>query len=276
MKKFALISVSDRTGLPELAHALHKKGFTLLATSGTGKVLEESKIPWTSVESYTGLAELLDGRVKTLHPKIHGGILARRDQPHHLQQMEAADIGPIDIVVVNLYPFLSYVQSEKASRPDEMTELVDVGGPTMIRAAAKNHAHVLPLIDPADYPEVIALLGEARSTDLFSIEMRRRLAAKVFTTLSLYDGAIGNYFGSLVSKGVNFPLDARYRSRRSPIFDMVRIRIRKPRSTPRARRCCHYSVVQRGRSSEVRSCRTIICWTLMLVLGCSRISLEIG
>jgi len=138
MKKCALLSVSDRTGLPELAAALDGAGYTLLATSGTGKTLDEAKIPWTSVESYTGLAELLDGRVKTLHPKIHGGILARRDQPHHLKQMEEAQIGPIDLVIVNLYPFLKYVQSEKASKPEEMTELVDVGGPTMIRAAAKN------------------------------------------------------------------------------------------------------------------------------------------
>jgi phosphoribosylaminoimidazolecarboxamide formyltransferase/IMP cyclohydrolase len=94
MNKCALLSVSDRTGLPELAATLHGAGYTLLATSGTGKSLDEARIPWTSVESYTGLAELLDGRVKTLHPKIHGGILARRDQPHHLKQMEEAQIGP--------------------------------------------------------------------------------------------------------------------------------------------------------------------------------------
>ncbi len=143
MKKCALLSVSDRTGLSDIAAALNTAGYTLLATSGTGKALDEAKIPWTSVESYTGLAELLDGRVKTLHPKIHGGILARRDQPHHLTQMEEAQIGPIDVVIVNLYPFLKYVQSEKASKPEEMTELVDVGGPTMIRAAAKNQTPTL-------------------------------------------------------------------------------------------------------------------------------------
>ena len=155
MKKVALLSVSDRTGLSELAKALHNSGYTLLATSGTGKALEEAKVPWTSVEAYTGLAELLDGRVKTLHPKIHGGILARRDQPHHLEQMRAAAIDGIDMVVVNLYPFVKYVNSDKASNPEEMTELVDVGGPTMLRAAAKNHRFVLPLIDPADYSRVM-------------------------------------------------------------------------------------------------------------------------
>ena len=198
MKKFALLSVSDRTGLPELASALHKNGYTLLATSGTGKALEETKIPWVSVESYTGLAELLDGRVKTLHPKIHGGILARRDDATHVKQMEEAEIGPIDVVVVNLYPFLKYVESDKASNPDTMTELVDVGGPTMIRAAAKNHKFVLPLIDPSDYSEVIETLAHAKGTaDPFSLELRRRYAAKVFTTLSHYDGTIGRYFASL-------------------------------------------------------------------------------
>lgn len=202
MKKFALLSVSDRTGLPELASALHESGYVLLATSGTGKALEEVKVPWVSVESYTGLAELLDGRVKTLHPKIHGGILARRDDPQHLKQMQEAEIGPIDVVVVNLYPFLKYVESEKASNPDTMTELVDVGGPTMIRAAAKNHKFVLPLIDPNDYPEVIEILSSGKGDgDRFSLALRRRYAAKVFTTLSQYDGTIGRYFDSLQEGG---------------------------------------------------------------------------
>lgn len=199
MKKYALLSVSDRTGLPELAAALHAAGYALLATSGTGKGLDEAKVPWASVESYTGLAELLDGRVKTLHPKIHGGILARRDLEQHLAQMEAAEIGPIDVVVVNLYPFLKYLGSERARDPQEMTELVDVGGPTMIRAAAKNHRFVLPLIDPTDYPEIIAALAGAKTQkgDPFSLDLRRRLASKVFATLSQYDGAIASYFAGL-------------------------------------------------------------------------------
>jgi phosphoribosylaminoimidazolecarboxamide formyltransferase/IMP cyclohydrolase len=200
MKKFALLSVSDRTGLTDVALALREKGFTLLATSGTGKALDEAKVPWVSVESYTGLAELLDGRVKTLHPKIHGGILARRDDPRHLKQISDAEIAPIDIVVVNLYPFLKYVESDKANRPDEMTELVDVGGPTMIRAAAKNHAFVLPIIDPADYQEVISALAAPSKVDPFPLEMRRRFAAKVFSTLSRYDGAIAGYFTSLTKE----------------------------------------------------------------------------
>jgi phosphoribosylaminoimidazolecarboxamide formyltransferase/IMP cyclohydrolase len=202
MTRYALLSVSDQTGLADLASALHRAGYVLLATSGTGKALESAKLPFTSVESYTGLAELLDGRVKTLHPKIHGGILARRDSEKHLGQMEEEEIAPIDVVVVNLYPFLKYLGTERAKDPLEMTELVDVGGPTMIRAAAKNHRFVLPLIDPADYPEVIATLAQAKpGSDPFTIEARRRFAAKVFATLSQYDGAIASYFGGLVSEG---------------------------------------------------------------------------
>ncbi len=209
MKKMALLSVSDQTGLTEFAHGLVASGYSLLATSGTGKALAAGKIPYTSVESYTGLAELLDGRVKTLHPKIHGGILARRDSEHHVAQLQSASIAPIDLVAVNLYPFTKYLESERANNPAEMIELVDVGGPTMIRAAAKNHRFVLPVIDPTDYPEVIELLTRG-GADPFPLEFRRGLAAKVFTTLSAYDGAIGSYFASLggaasVSEDNDFP-----------------------------------------------------------------------
>lgn len=198
MQKMALLSVSDQTGLTEFARALVASGYSLLATSGTGKALAVEKIPYTSVESYTGLAELLDGRVKTLHPKIHGGILARRDSESHVAQLHSASIAPIDLVAVNLYPFTKYLDSERAKNPEEMTELVDVGGPTMIRAAAKNHRFVLPVIDPTDYPKIIELLVR-HGSDPFPLEFRRNLAAKVFSTLSAYDGAIGGYFASLGS-----------------------------------------------------------------------------
>jgi phosphoribosylaminoimidazolecarboxamide formyltransferase/IMP cyclohydrolase len=198
MQKMALLSVSDQTGLVEFARALVDSGYTLLATSGTGKALAGEKVPYTSVESYTGLAELLDGRVKTLHPKIHGGILARRDSTHHVEQLQRESIAPIDLVAVNLYPFTKYLESDRAGNPDEMTELVDVGGPTMIRAAAKNHRFVLPVIDPSDYPKVIELLARG-GADPFPLEFRRGLAAKVFTALSAYDGAIGGYFASVGS-----------------------------------------------------------------------------
>lgn len=197
MEKMALLSVSDQTGLVDFARALRRAGYTLLATSGTGKALAAADIAYTSVESYTGLAELLDGRVKTLHPKIHGGILARRDAQHHLDQLRHESIASIDLVAVNLYPFTKYLASELARNPEEMTELIDVGGPTMIRAAAKNHRFVLPVIDPADYPQVQKLLDTPGESDPFSLEFRRSLAAKVFNTLSTYDGAISQYLSSL-------------------------------------------------------------------------------
>jgi phosphoribosylaminoimidazolecarboxamide formyltransferase/IMP cyclohydrolase len=199
MERMALLSVSDQSGLTDFARALRSAGYTLLATSGTGKALHADGIPFTSVESYTGLAELLDGRVKTLHPKIHGGILARRDLKAHLDQLDRELIAPIDIVAVNLYPFTKYVASERASDPEEMTELVDVGGPTMIRAAAKNHRFVLPVIDPTDYVRIAEILKAGGSAhDPFTLEFRRALAAKVFSTLWLYDGAIGRYFSGVI------------------------------------------------------------------------------
>lgn len=190
MNKLALLSVSDRTGIVDLARALVTAGYEILATSGTGKALHEANIQYRSVESYTGLAELLDGRVKTLHPKIHAGVLARRDDTSHLEQLQNEGIDTIDVVVVNLYPFQKYLDSERASSLDEMVELIDIGGPTMIRAAAKNHQHVLPIIDPSDYPEVISKLEAGVA---FNSEVRRRLASKVFSYMSEYDGAIGAY-----------------------------------------------------------------------------------
>jgi phosphoribosylaminoimidazolecarboxamide formyltransferase/IMP cyclohydrolase len=196
MSKMALLSVSDQSGLVELATALVNANYTLLATSGTAKALSAAGLKYVSVEDYTGLAELLDGRVKTLHPKIHAGILAKRDKETHLHQLLAAEIKQIDLVAVNLYPFTKYLESDRADNPDEMVELVDVGGPTMIRAAAKNHSFVLPVIDPSDYPQIIHLLKSAEG-DPFSLEFRRALAAKVFLSLSEYDRAIGGYFSSL-------------------------------------------------------------------------------
>jgi phosphoribosylaminoimidazolecarboxamide formyltransferase/IMP cyclohydrolase len=199
MSKMALLSVSDQSGLIDLASALIKANYILLATSGTAKALSAAGLNYVSVEDYTGLAELLDGRVKTLHPKIHAGILAKRDKEAHCRQLIAEEISQIDLVVVNLYPFTKYLESERAANPEEMVELVDVGGPTMIRAAAKNHRFVLPLIDPKDYPKIIELLNFTGPSDPFPLELRRSLAAKVFLSLASYDSAIGGYFSSLIS-----------------------------------------------------------------------------
>lgn len=205
MKKRALFSVSEREGLVELGAALVESGYEILATSGTRRLLQEGHVPCTSVESYTGVAELLDGRVKTLHPKIHAGILAKRDNVAHVEQLAQADIDAIDIVVVNLYPFQKYLNSERASSLDEMVELIDIGGPTMIRAAAKNYAYVLPVIDPADYPEIV---DRVKTKEGFDSAFRRRLASKVFSYMSCYDASIGSYLASneqVESTGEAFP-----------------------------------------------------------------------
>ncbi len=202
MGRTALISVSDRTGLEQFAKALRELDFTLLATSGTTKFLKEVGVETVPIEEYTGQREILDGRVKTLHPKIHGGLLAKRDNDTHLQQLKEEGIRPIEIAVVNLYPFVQNLSSEAANSPEKMTELFDIGGPTMIRAAAKNHRYVLPVIDPADYPRVIEalksgdVLGPAKER-LAGATLRLELARKVFTTMARYDLEISKYLSQV-------------------------------------------------------------------------------
>jgi phosphoribosylaminoimidazolecarboxamide formyltransferase / IMP cyclohydrolase len=196
VKKAALLSVSDRSGLVEFATVLRDCGYVLLATSGTTKFLSEHGVASTPIEEYTGQKEILDGRVKTLHPKIHAGLLAKRDNPEHVRQLEAEGILPIDVAVVNLYPFIQNLNSENAKNPAKMVELIDIGGPTMIRAAAKNHRFVLPVIDPADYPQVAEYLKSASLSSKDSaqgLELRRVLAAKVFTRIAHYNLEIAKY-----------------------------------------------------------------------------------
>jgi phosphoribosylaminoimidazolecarboxamide formyltransferase/IMP cyclohydrolase len=183
MGKAALLSVSDRSSLDSFAHSLSELGFTLLASSGTRKYLEDGGIQVLSIEEYTGQKEILGGRVKTLHPKIHAGILARRDNPDDMRELQEQGILPIDIVAVNHYPFDRNLDSERAKNPSEMVGLIDIGGPTMIRAAAKNHAHVLGLIDPADYQRIIAFLQQGE----VPLELREELAVKVFARLADYN-----------------------------------------------------------------------------------------
>ncbi|MGH9223504.1 MAG: bifunctional phosphoribosylaminoimidazolecarboxamide formyltransferase/IMP cyclohydrolase, partial [Acidimicrobiales bacterium] len=176
----ALLSLWDKTGLVELAGALHELGWELVASGGTAVVLGEAGLPVTTVESVTGSPEMLGGRVKTLHPSIHGGILADRSEPEHLADLEAQGIGAIDLVVCNLYPFVA--------RPS--IETIDVGGPTMVRAAAKNHAHVGVVVDPADYPAVV---DELRSAGALSDGTRQRLARAAFAHTAAYDSAIASW-----------------------------------------------------------------------------------
>ena len=191
----ALISVSDKSGVVELAQALHEGGVKLLSTGGTAKLFAEHDIPVTEIADYTGFPEMMDGRVKTLHPKIHGGILGRRGTDDAV--MQAHDIEPIDLVVINLYPF-----QETVSKPDctleDAIENIDIGGPAMVRAAAKNHESVAVVVDPADYPD---LLNEmAGNSGSLSDETRFSLAIKAFEHTASYDGTIANYFGRMVQK----------------------------------------------------------------------------
>ena len=185
----ALISVSEKRGIVELARAFVAHGIEVCSTGGTAETLRQAGVPVTPVEALTGVAELLDGRVKTLHPAIHAGLLARRDDPRHLEAIRQLGIEPIDYLVVNLYPF-----AETVARPGvtftEAVEQIDVGGPAMLRAAAKNMDGVTVVVDPDDYALLLASLAAGQP---LSLAERRRLAAKVFRHTAAYDALIADY-----------------------------------------------------------------------------------
>lgn len=189
MLQRALISVYDKRGVADFARGLAALGIEILSTGGTFRHLQEEGIAVTYVSDVTGFPEILDGRVKTLHPAIHGGILARRDREDDMRALAAAGIRPIDLVAVNLYPF-----SETVSRPEvtpqEAIEMIDIGGPAMVRAAAKNHAHVIVVVNPDHYETILALLRRGDGVDA---NFRRRLAAEAFRHTSEYDRAIWAY-----------------------------------------------------------------------------------
>ncbi len=193
MIKQALISVSDKAGVLDFARALSAMGVNILSTGGTAKLLADNGVKVTEVADYTGFPEMLDGRVKTLHPKVHGGILARRDFPEHVAALDKHGIPTIDMVVVNLYPFQQTVAKQECSLEDAI-ENIDIGGPAMLRSSAKNHKDVVVICDPTDYAGVLADLQA--SGDL-PYEKRFALAKKVFAHTAQYDGAITNYFTSL-------------------------------------------------------------------------------
>ena len=201
--KAALISVSDKTGLVEFAKGLKELGYVLLATKGSMKFLADNGVQSDSIEEYTGQDEILDGRVKTLHPKIYAGLLAKRNDPVHMQQLKDAGIYQIDVAIVNLYPFLQNLGSEAASDPVKMVELVDIGGPCMIRAASKNHATVYAVCDPADYGTVLEQLQSGQSDSADALNFRRKLAFKVWASTSNYDLQISRYFSTVVAEGPN-------------------------------------------------------------------------
>jgi phosphoribosylaminoimidazolecarboxamide formyltransferase/IMP cyclohydrolase len=185
----ALLSVFDKTGLIAFAEILVKAGVELISTGGTARALRERGLPVTDLSTYTGFPEMLDGRVKTLHPKIHGGLLYLRDYPEHQAAVAAHGIRPIDLVAVNLYPFEQTVAKPNVKLA-EAVENIDIGGPSMLRSAAKNHQSVTVIVDPADYEKVGAQIAGNGNTTL---ELRRQLAARVFARTAAYDGAIGEY-----------------------------------------------------------------------------------
>ena len=185
----ALLSVSDKTGLLDFARGLHALGWELLSTGGTARALREAAIPVRDVSDVTQFPEMLDGRVKTLHPAVHGALLARRDRPAHMAAIAEHGIAPIDLVAVNLYPFQQTAARAGVS-PDDVIEQIDIGGPSMLRSAAKNFASVTTVVDPADYGHVLAMLTTAGD----NLDARRLLAAKVFEHTAAYDSAIAAWF----------------------------------------------------------------------------------
>ncbi|MGH6716600.1 MAG: bifunctional phosphoribosylaminoimidazolecarboxamide formyltransferase/IMP cyclohydrolase, partial [Bradyrhizobium sp.] len=186
----ALLSVSDKTGLIEFARALAARGVELVSTGGTARAIAATGLKVKDVADLTGFPEMMDGRVKTLHPKVHGGLLAIRDNAEHTHAMKAHGIAPIDLLVVNLYPFEATV--EKGAAFEECIENIDIGGPAMIRAAAKNHNDVAVVIDTQDYQ---AVLDELAANDgATTLALRRRLAAKAYARTAAYDAAISNWF----------------------------------------------------------------------------------
>ncbi len=189
----ALVSVSDKTGLADLAHALHAAGASIVSTGSTAARIAEAGVPVTPVEQVTGFAECLDGRVKTLHPAVHAGLLADPRLPEHDRQLEELGIAPFDLLVVNLYPFERTVASDSAA--EDCIEQIDIGGPAMVRAAAKNHRRVAVVVSPDRYPDVVA----AAQAGGFSLAQRRRLAAEAFAHTAGYDVAVASWMGSVLA-----------------------------------------------------------------------------
>jgi len=195
----ALISVSDKAGVAELAGALHQQGIELLSTGGTARLLRDAGLPVRDVSSYTGFPEIMDGRVKTLHPRVHGGLLGRRGTDDAV--MAEHGIEPIDLLVINLYPFAATVARPGCSY-DDAVENIDIGGPAMLRAAAKNHAHVAVLVDPVDYPGALAEIQDAGE---LSFATRQRLAARAYAHTAAYDAMVAGYLGRQAGSGEAFP-----------------------------------------------------------------------
>ena len=246
----ALLSVSDKTGLVELGRGLIDHGVELVSTGGTARALSEAGLATTGISDVTGFPEMMDGRVKTLHPAVHGGILARRDRPDDLDAIRGQGIHPIDIVVVNLYPFAQAAAAEQTTF-DELIEQIDIGGPSMVRAAAKNFRDVVIVVDPADYPRVLTALDRDQERDEDAdTTFRFELAQKAFAHTATYDMTIAaalaaarqtTYWCARPSCG---------------IFGTGRIHTNRRRCTP-----TRDGGSGSRRYSRGRRCRSRICWT---------------
>ncbi len=211
--KRALLSVSDKSGVVELAQGLVQRGVDLISTGGTAKILREAGLEVSDISDVTNFPEMMDGRVKTLHPKVHGGLLAVRDNEEHVSAMQKHDIETIDLVVVNLYPFAQTV-AIGADRP-EVIENIDIGGPSMVRSAAKNHGFVTIMTDPSDYQ---TLLGEmSKNNSATSLNFRKKMAAKAFAATAAYDSMIANWF-AFADQGEMFPQSLTFGGARSDIL----------------------------------------------------------
>ena len=265
----ALLSVFDKTGIIELARGLVDRGFDLVSTGGTARALVEAGLDVTSVSDLTGFPEMLDGRVKTLHPAVHGGILARRDHPDDLQAIAGLGIQPIDVVVVNLYPFAQTAKQEGLAF-DDLVEQIDIGGPSLVRAAAKNFRDVLIVVDPGDYPIVLSAiadgpgLGVSLSADVEGLRPHRRVRQR-----RLRRRWRRSRWTAIDSTGRRLPRRPRRRcssrSRRFAICATARTRTSTPPGTVRRRRGCGTSrrpadLAPRP-SFKARSSRTPICST---------------
>src|SRR5947207_5114833 len=213
----ALISVSDKTGVAAFANALERQGVDIISTGGTALLLKKEKIPVREISSFTAFPEVLDGRVKTLHPRVHGGLLYKRGNPEHEAQARECGFDPIDLVAVNLYPFEATV-----ARPDvtlaEAIENIDIGGPSMIRSAAKNYESVTVVVDPADYDAVLETMGEHEGET--TLKLSERLAIKAFNRTAEYDRIIANFLNKQqrtdASFSVSLPLAMRLRYGENP------------------------------------------------------------
>lgn len=196
--KRALISVSDKSGIKELAQFLVENGVEIISTGGTFKALQEAKIKVKDISEFTGFPEILDGRVKTLHPKVHGGLLAVLDDSNHQKQVKENNLESIDLVLINLYPFVATVN--KGASHNEIIENIDIGGPSMIRSSAKNHAFKTVITDPQDYPFLIEQMEQNQGSTTF--EFRQNLAAKAFNLTANYDAAISSYFSNYLKQNL--------------------------------------------------------------------------